>query len=155
MLSNGWSISFFGKECFGQYKQPVWVLGGCFECCVARYVWQVVCVLLRQNMGDNFESIGRFGVAKRHKLMNVISSSVLWSFWKRRNEMCFQVVTWTSMRRVLMRIARLVRRWLPLLNPNAGLHVEEFPQQLEARASLTPQLQWMPDVTSISSGLEL
>jgi hypothetical protein len=33
--------------------------------------------------------------------------------------------------------------------------VEEFAQQLEARASLPPQLQWMSDVTSLSSGLEL
>lgn len=64
-----------------------------FEYYVAGHVWQVIGELPGLVMGDNFESIARFWVAnKRHKLTNCISSSVLCSLWKLRNEICFQVL---------------------------------------------------------------
>ena len=93
-----------------------------FECCVARNIWLIISELLNQDIGANFESIARFWVAnKRHKFTNVVTSSVIWSLWKLRNEMCFQGVTWTGMKRVLLRTVRMARRWVPLLNPETGL----------------------------------
>jgi hypothetical protein len=62
---------------------------------------------------------------------------------------------WTGMEKVMLRIARMVRRWVPLLKPEAGKLVEEFAHQLENRASLPPQLTWMPDQDNSSSGLAL
>ena len=82
-----------------------------FECCVARNIWLIISELLNQDIGANFESIARFWVAnKRHKFTNVVASSVIWSLWKLRNEMCFQGVTWTGMKRVLLQTVRMARR---------------------------------------------
>jgi hypothetical protein len=107
------------------------------------------------NVGANFESIARLWVANtRHKFTNVITSAALWSLWKLRNEMCFQGVTWTGTKRVLLRIATMARRWMPLLNPETGRLVEVFAQQLENKAGLPPQLEWMPVMINSSSGLD-
>jgi hypothetical protein len=58
--------------------------------------------LLGHDLGVYFESIARFWVANtRHMITNIISSSVLWSMWKVRNEMYFQGVAWTGLKRVL------------------------------------------------------
>jgi hypothetical protein len=59
------------------------------------------------------------------------------------------------MEKVLLRIARMIRRWVPMLKSEAGKLVEEFAHQLEDRASLPPQLTWMPAPGNSSSGLAL
>ena len=43
------------------------------------------------NIGSDYESVAKLWVAnKKHVVTNVISSVVLWSLWKLRNEICFQ-----------------------------------------------------------------
>jgi hypothetical protein len=127
-----------------------------FECCVAKNIWRIIYDVLVQELGVCFESIARFWVAnKRHMLTNIITSSVLWTLWKLRNEMYFQGLTWTGLRRVLFRIVKMVRGWIPLFKPETGLQVEEVAKQLEIRASLPPQLQWkVPEETSSLSESE-
>lgn len=69
--------------------------------------------------------------------------------------MYFQGLTWTGLRRVLFRIVKMVRGWIPLFKPETGLQVEEVAKQLEIRASLPPQLQWkVPEETSSLSESE-
>lgn len=121
-----------------------------FDCFVAKYVCGVISEFLNQVIGGDFESIARFWVAhKRHILTNAITSAVTWLLWKLRNEMCFQGVTWTSMKKVLMRIARMIRRWGPLYTVDVQLQVEECARRLEERASSPPQLQWTSEVTNV------
>jgi hypothetical protein len=62
-----------------------------FECCVARLIWRLISGLLGVNLGDSFESVACLWLAnKKHELTNVVSSAVIWSTWKLRNEICFQ-----------------------------------------------------------------
>jgi hypothetical protein len=96
-----------------------------FECCVAKIAWSTVSGLLGVSLGENFESVARLWLAnKRHELTNVNSSSVIWSIWKLRNEICFQGVLWTRMRRLLMMVVRMTRRWVPMLKKELGGQVE-------------------------------
>jgi len=61
-----------------------------FDCCVASLVWSIISDLLGLNIGEIFESMARLWLAnKNHELNNVLSSAVIWSIWKLRNELCF------------------------------------------------------------------
>ena len=72
-----------------------------FDCCVAMNVWKVVTEVIDVNIGSDYESIARLWVAnKKFFIANVISSAILWSLWKLRNEICFQEMVWTGMRMV-------------------------------------------------------
>jgi len=97
-----------------------------FDCCVASLVWSIISDLLGLNIGENFESVARLWLAnKNHELTHVLSSAVIWSIWKSRNELCFQGVPWTGMKSVLMRVVRMIRRWVPMLKQELGRRVEE------------------------------
>jgi len=111
-------------------------------------VWLIVSELLGQRLGTDSESIARFWVAnKRHKVINIISLSVLWSVWKLRNEICFQGVKWTGMRKVIWQIGMLRKQ-------DVEQQVEHFASQLEIKANSPPQLQWRMEDTSSLSELE-
>ena len=72
-----------------------------FDCCVAVNVWKVVTEVIDVNIGSDYESIARLWVANKiFFIANVISSAILWSLWKLRNEICFQGMVWTGMRMV-------------------------------------------------------
>jgi len=54
----------------------------------------------------------------------VISSAVLWSLWKLRNEICFQGVFWLGTKMVLIRIAKMLRGWLSMFKREVGVLLE-------------------------------
>jgi hypothetical protein len=43
------------------------------------------------DVGNDYESIAKYWIAanKKHVISNGVSSAVLWSLWKLRNELCF------------------------------------------------------------------
>lgn len=68
-----------------------------FYCCVAVNVWRILSEVLGLEIGGNYESVAKFWIAnKKHLITNVVSSAVIWSIWKLRNEICFQGVVWTG-----------------------------------------------------------
>jgi hypothetical protein len=92
-----------------------------FDYCVSSNVWKIVSGFLCLELGYDFESIGQFWIAnKRHKLTNIISSAVLWFVWKLRNETCFQGAVWLGMRSILLKIVRMLRRWMVLFGQDVG-----------------------------------
>lgn len=110
-----------------------------FSCCVARNIWRTISDLLGFEIGANFKSVALFWVSdKRHKLTNVVSSSIIWALWKLRNEIYFQGAIWTGMKKILLKIVRMLRRWIPLFKEEMQARIEEFSRQLETRASLPP-----------------
>jgi hypothetical protein len=61
-----------------------------FDCCVAKRVWTIVFEVLHLNEGCDFELIVSCWIAnKKQANFNTISSSMLWSFGKLWNKMCF------------------------------------------------------------------
>ena len=109
-----------------------------FECCVVVNVWRLVAEVIGVNIGSDYESVGKLWVAnKKHLVTNVISSAVLWSLWKLRNEFCFQGMFWLGTRMVLIRITKMLRGWLSMFK-------QEVCVLLESRIIRTEELSRHP-----------
>jgi len=50
---------------------------------------------------------------------------------------------------VLFKIARMLRKWIPMMQQDSGVCIEEI-VQLERKASIPPQLMWHNQVESSS-----
>jgi hypothetical protein len=119
-------------------------------------IWGCISDLLGVRIGLDFESVAQFWLAnKRHKVLNIVSSAVLWSMWKFRNEMCFQGRKWKGMKDMLFKIARMLRRWMSLLQQEMGSRIEEVIVQLEVKASFPPQLMWRNQKDSLLGSVQL
>jgi hypothetical protein len=46
------------------------------------------------------------------------------------------------MKRVLMLVVKMTRRWIPMMKPEVGKQVEELASHLEIEALLPPQIEW-------------
>ena len=57
----------------------------------------------------------------------------------------------TGMARLLLKIVRMLRRWIPIFKQELGCQVESFASRLEIHASLPPQIMWNTVETSTSS----
>jgi len=58
-----------------------------FDCCVSSNLWMIVSDILERNIGKDFDSVANLWIAnKRHSVMNIVSSAVLWTIWKLRND---------------------------------------------------------------------
>jgi hypothetical protein len=69
-----------------------------FECCVARLMWGHVAEITGLPIVNDFISFGKFCVMWQNLAdMNVLSSAVLWTLWKTRNNLCFQGMCWTKL----------------------------------------------------------
>jgi hypothetical protein len=61
-----------------------------FECVVAKQCWNIMSDILGSRVGDNMCDVGKFWLSnKKHVLVNIVSSAVIWSIWKLRNDLCF------------------------------------------------------------------
>jgi hypothetical protein len=62
-----------------------------FDCAVASRCWNVVSDIPSIQVGVDIINIGKLWLSqKKYSLVNMITSAVLWSIWKLRNELCFQ-----------------------------------------------------------------
>jgi hypothetical protein len=65
----------------------------------------------------DFESIVRLWLNdKKYKFVNILNAVVLWSLWKTRSNMCFQVSQRMGTRRILALCASSLRSWCLLLH---------------------------------------
>jgi hypothetical protein len=63
-----------------------------FECCVAQLLWKTVSEISALPLIKDFESLDMIWVRrKKFRVHNVLTSAVIWSIWKTRNNLCFQV----------------------------------------------------------------
>jgi hypothetical protein len=102
----------------------------------------VIAEILNLRSDWNFEFLATFWIAnKKHVFTNIISSAVIWCLWNLRNKMCFQGLTWTGERMVLIWTARTLRRWKPMYEQDLGTMVDSAIQALENRASQPPRIR--------------
>ena len=87
-----------------------------FGCAVAKQVWVEVCEAIALNIGVDFLSIGNMWLCNKMFLVcNMVTSAVLWSIWKLRNNICIQNAVWDkSVGDLLLKIAFMVQNWLIL-----------------------------------------
>jgi hypothetical protein len=120
---------------------------------VAKLIWGHISEILNLNLGHDFESVARFWITnKNHQVTHNVSAAVLWSLWKFRNELCFQGRKWMGLQDILFKIARMLRRWILLVQQETGMCMKEVVAQLEQKSSTPPQLMWYNQMES-SSGL--
>lgn len=81
-------------------------------------------------------------IGKKHLITNVVSSAVLWSLWKFQNELCFQGRVWMGMKGILFKIAKMLKRWVPMMQQEDGEVIERVVVKLELQASSLPHLMW-------------
>jgi hypothetical protein len=89
----------------------------------------------------DFESIARLWLNdKKYKFVNILNAVVLWSLWKTRNNMCFQVSQWRGTRRILAMCASSLRSWCLLLQEPGVL--EQWARELEGRSARLLRITW-------------
>jgi hypothetical protein len=83
-----------------------------------------------QTMGD-FESVAKLWLQnKKYKFVNLCPAAMLWTLWKSRNDLVFQGMRWTGMRKILKRCASSMRNWKLLVKGDAG-ELERWAEELE------------------------
>jgi hypothetical protein len=113
-----------------------------FDCCVAKYMWMIVSEFLGIVVGDNLEFVAKLWVmGSKFKLINVCTTAVLWSIWKIRNDICFQVDQWMGMKKVLGRCGATLKNWSMLTREDAG-QLLNWAEELELRSMQPPQITW-------------
>jgi hypothetical protein len=79
-----------------------------FDCVVVRQMWCRISSVVGRVIETSFESIGICWLSNNRFLnVNIISSAALWSFWKLRNDLCFQNKMWRNMEGLLLRVVSL------------------------------------------------
>jgi hypothetical protein len=71
------------------------------------------------------------GHGRKHDDMNMLSSAVLWTLWKTRNNLCFQGMCWTKLESLLGRCANLLRNWTMLSKPGELKKVEAWRRKVQ------------------------
>jgi hypothetical protein len=83
-------------------------------------------------MGLDFESVGKLWLQeKKYRMLNVLSSAVLWTLWKSQNVLCFQDRQWRDLRELAGRCVRMLRDWHLLQKPDDASVLEVWVMKLE------------------------
>lgn len=77
---------------------------------LAKQCWLLFSEILGVKVGDNIAEIGKFWLSsKKHVVLNMITSAVLWYIWKFKNDICFQNSGRRSIETLLHRIPGFYR----------------------------------------------
>jgi hypothetical protein len=105
-------------------------------------MWMIVSEFLGIVVGDNFGSMAKLWVmGSKFKLINVCTTVVLWSIWKIRNDICFQVAQWMGMKKVLGLCGATLKNWSMLTREDAG-QLLNWAEELELRSMQQPRITW-------------
>jgi len=115
-----------------------------FDCVVAKSCWNIVSDVLGFQVGGSMLDIGKFWLSdKRHCVTNMITSAVIWSIWKLRNDLCFQRIGWRSMEMLLFRISGLLQNWMVICPVDKKASLKYFIDKIKLTAS---RILWLPYV---------
>jgi hypothetical protein len=71
----------------------------------------------------------------------MITSAVIWSIWKLRNDLCFQKIGWRSMDMLLYRISGLLQNWVILCLADKRELLVDYINKIKSAAG---QILWLP-----------
>jgi hypothetical protein len=122
-----------------------------FCCCVAHNMWNVISEIVDLPTITDFESLGRIWLRGR-KAYNVLTTDVVWSIWKTRNNLCFQGACWSRMEVMFYLCAKLIMRWEILCKQEDSEKLEVWASELE-RSTRPPRVAWVPVSESSTSDI--
>jgi hypothetical protein len=62
-----------------------------FKCCVACSIWDIVAEIMGVDVVRDFESLAKWWIkGDNYNAITVLHAVVLWTLWKKRNNVCFQ-----------------------------------------------------------------
>jgi hypothetical protein len=126
-----------------------------FGCCVAQLMWTHVADITSLPAITDFATLGKYWVmGRKYAEFNVLSSVVIWTLWKTRNNLCFQGECWAKLEVLPIRCASMVRSWTLLSKPGETVNLERWTCELEERGRRHPQLPWRHERNSSSLGSE-
>jgi hypothetical protein len=110
-----------------------------FECVVVRQCWKVISDIVAVNVESDLAAIGQYWLSnKRHSLLNIITSAVLWSIWKLRNELCFQKVGL-----LFYKIAGLLQNWEILCPLEKKAQLQSYVKKIREAAMMIFCIPWV------------
>jgi hypothetical protein len=113
----------------------------CFDCVVAKQCWCIMSDILGCSVGENMTNVGKYWLSnKKHCLVNMVSSAVIWSIWKLRNDLRFQRYGWRSMEMLLFRISGLLVNWTILCPEDKRGMLAEYINKIKTAAGM----MWLP-----------
>jgi hypothetical protein len=115
----------------------------CFSAAGCRIMWQEVSEISGLPSIVDFESLGKYWLrGKNYKAFNVLTTAVIWSIWKTRNNLCFQGAVWARMEVLFYTCAKLIRKWMLLCKQEDAMKLETWATMLERRSARPSRLAW-------------
>lgn len=113
-----------------------------FDCVVAKQCWLVISEIIGIHVGGNIVEIGKLWLRdKKFGVINMVTSAVLWSIWKPRDDLCFQHIGWKSMEMLLFRVSGLLQNWIILCPSDKKVMLEEVIYKIKLVAG---RVLWLP-----------
>ena len=133
-----------------------------FDCCVANSMWEWCSSTFGIQLTGGFENVAKWWLSrKKHAVLNICTSAILWCIWKLRNAFCFQGEKWSDVRKLMRKTMAALRRWQGLCKEENVWQLEEVVAQLEAKAReplrIMRESRWLstaPPTTSWEPPLE-
>ena len=110
---------------------------------VARNLWQKICEITKVSEVNNMLSVSRWWISdKNHKIRNIVQKAALWSLWRMRNDICFNIAVSSGMQVLYVRVAYTLAKWRPLCPEGARRELNAAVKKLETLARMPPMLMW-------------
>jgi hypothetical protein len=88
---------------------------------------------------------------KNYKVYNVLTTALIWSIWKTRNNLCFQGVVWAKVEVMFYMCAKLIRKWMLLCKQEDAEKLKIWAVMLKRRSARPPRLTWTQVSGSLAS----
>ena len=106
-------------------------------------MWEVCSSIFDTQLSGGFENVAKWWLSrKKHAVLNMCTSAVLWCIWNMRNVFCFQGEVWSDAKKLLRKVVAMLKRWHCLCTEGNALQLKEVVRQMEARIKEPLRIMW-------------
>jgi hypothetical protein len=98
-------------------------------------IWDIAAEIMGVDVMRGFESLAKWWIkGDNYNAINVLHAVVLWTLWKKRNNVCFQGECWRSVQELVGRCARTVKNWMLVNREGDAAKLDAWARELEVRS---------------------